>query len=221
MLSIKKAISIVIVCISAFGAVAQDDDYKKYLDDGKVSTPSNAFKFNISGLTSGDLGLNYERKITRALSIEIGASLPYNVYKEDIFYRKNIFFIHYLHEIMRHNRNLYGFSIQPRFYFFKGAINFRSYVSYMYRRKYHEFRNEILAFGENIVSIIPITEQAIHLGYQLQKGKRFLWDISIGGSKFSFTPKKTGISSYYDNTKHLSTESHVIFTSTIKFGILF
>ncbi len=112
-----------------------DNNYRKYLDDGRKMGKSNIIAINAFGLASGFASFNYTRKISPDLSATvIGESHIFQKNYAPWIYRR--YPMGYDQEASdRPIKGGYGYGAQLTYYLNKGAVDHGSGVSLIYRNR--------------------------------------------------------------------------------------
>jgi hypothetical protein len=171
------AFILLLFAVSVFGQSA-DTDYKKYLKNG-TGTNKNAIKIDLLTVLVTDIKLHYERKINRSFSVDLGVIVRPYLFKPE-FYQPN-YPLSLVNAVSATSINP-GYMIEPRYYFFKGAINYRSYVGVRFMTRTFDYKvDPYYDNNRNLTGKLTQYDYSLVLGYQIQKKRHWLWDISIAG----------------------------------------
>lgn len=136
---------LLLICFLALSIVATaqkdmptaDDNYQKYLDDGKNSDADADVRLVITSLLPGFLDLVYEQRINHTYSVELGGAYKF---RDGIdIYRLANDFENFPYEDTMTNGN--GFSLSAKRYGGKEAISEITFQAITYRNRMNGFKS--------------------------------------------------------------------------------
>jgi hypothetical protein len=147
---IKFTIPTLLVVLLCFNVYAQerklpevDENYQKYLDDGRNTGADGDLKLAVSSLVNGFINLQYEQKLSPSFSVEAGGAVQVaqgvdlvNILFLDIWADDEVF------------KNGYGFSGALRYYAGESAITNLGYASLAFRNRTTNFEDSKITVND-------------------------------------------------------------------------
>lgn len=152
--------------------IQPSENLDEYFDDGGMSERKNIISTNLLAPIFGELGLRYERALTKRFSIEVGLKKMAPFYFFELLLPINDQFHGFAPS------SGWGYSFAPHFYFWDKAPEFH-YIGPRFAQRTHALEDG---------AKLRVTDFTIDYGYNLFLSKQFMfcYDIGIGYRRMDF-----------------------------------
>lgn len=198
-------LGLVMVPIHASAQNEDEENLDRYFEDGGMSERKNILATNLLSPLWGELGLRYERAISKHVSIEIGLKKLTSIYVFEFGSEVDFQFSSF------DPVSGWGISIAPHFFFWDKAPEFH-YIGPRFAQRTHTLESE---------SKLHVSDISFDYGYNLFLTKRmmFCYEVGFGYRRVNYEEGTKLINYYYGPNK--DTYGGLLIYTSLGLGLIF